>query len=241
MPKLFDALEKARKEAKGSKRTNGEATSPLSLLQPEIVKNMLTLFESIESLLPGRKSKIIQFVASREHEGTSTVVRDFAVVCAEKLDRRVLLLDADNVAPSHHAFFGIKPAHALDSVISNNEPLHNAFNPVGDSKLTICFAGLACNTGTDVFDAPRMESVWELLRQTFDYVLVDTPAVTVSPDYLSLTRRMDGTILVVEADRTRWPIVDGTRDKLVKAGGNILGTVFNKRHFYIPTPFYRRL
>ena len=41
---------------------------------------MLHLYHTIESLLPDRKKRVIQFIGSAEGEGTSTIAREFARV-----------------------------------------------------------------------------------------------------------------------------------------------------------------
>jgi len=52
---------------------------------------------------------------------------------------------------------------------------------------------------------------------------------------------VDGVVLVVEAEKTRWQVVESLKEKIENSGGNILGMVFNKRRFYIPENIYRRM
>ena len=62
-------------------------------------------------------------------------------------------------------------------------------------------------------------------------IILDTPPATLFPDGLALVRQTDGVVLVVEAERTRWPIASSVKEKIIKNGGNVLGIVFNKRRF----------
>ncbi len=48
-------------------------------------------------------------------------------------------------------------------------------------------------------------------------------------------------VLVVEAEKTKWRSVRNVRDQIERVGGNILGVVFNKRHYYIPQSIYKHL
>jgi Mrp family chromosome partitioning ATPase len=82
---------------------------------------------------------------------------------------------------------------------------------------------------------------WEALRDRFDMIILDTPPATIYPDGLAMVRQVDGVILVVEAEKTRWPVALRVKEKITKNGGNLLGIVFNKRRFYIPEWLYKRL
>jgi Mrp family chromosome partitioning ATPase len=46
---------------------------------------------------------------------------------------------------------------------------------------------------------------------------------------------------VLEAEKTRWPVAENTKQMIEKNGGKVLGVVLNKRQFYIPDFIYRRL
>ena len=61
------------------------------------------------------------------------------------------------------------------------------------------------------------------------------------PDGPALVSQVDGVILVVEAEKTRWQVALSAKEKIIKSGGTILGTVFNKRKYYIPEYIYKYL
>jgi len=72
-------------------------------------------------------------------------------------------------------------------------------------------------------------------------ILVDSPPATTSPEGFALMRKADGVVLVVEADKTRWPVVESVKERILQHGGNVLGLVLNKRRYHIPEFVYRRL
>jgi Mrp family chromosome partitioning ATPase len=87
--------------------------------------------------------------------------------------------------------------------------------------------------------------VWEAflgkLTERFDLVLIDSPPATLYPDGLSIVNKVDGVVLVVAAEDTRWPVAESVKDQITRSGGRLLGMVFNKRRFYIPEFIYKRL
>jgi Mrp family chromosome partitioning ATPase len=61
----------------------------------------------------------------------------------------------------------------------------------------------------------------------FDLVILDTPPLLPVADALSLGRWVDGAIMVIRYDMSRFPLVERARRRLVSAGIPILKTVVN--------------
>ena len=243
MSKIFEALEHSRREKRELKKQS-VVTLPerYSVKAPKlyIEDEMIDLYQSIDSLLSYSPKKVIQFIGSREGEGTSTIVRGFARVSAIKFSKSVLLLDADNHKPSQHLFFNVKPEHGLDEVIRDDIPLDDALYRVGETNLFISLLSVYSAT-SQIFSSPRIDYLWEKLRQRFDLILVDSLPATLSPDGMAISQRVDGTVLVLEAEKTRWPVAESVKDKITNNGGKILGIVLNKRQQYIPEFIYKKL
>ena len=63
--------------------------------------------------------------------------------------------------------------------------------------------------------------------QSTDVILVDTPPVLVSADAATLAASADGVIMVVRAGQTDRGAADVARQRVVAAGGRVLGVVLN--------------
>lgn len=68
----------------------------------------------------------------------------------------------------------------------------------------------------------------ERLRDNFDYVLVDTPPVTVGAETSDAASRVDGVVLVVDIAQSNRDALVATRDQLGRAGARMLGVVLNR-------------
>ncbi len=95
---------------------------------------------------------------------------------------------------------------------------------------------------------PLWDGSWEYrrdvldsLRESFDYVFVDCPALRAGNDLLSVAPFADGVILVVEAERTRREQVLHAERSIEFARGRLLGHVLNKRRYVVPEWIYRRI
>lgn len=249
MSKIYEALEQAQKERKGLEQIphveiGSEAIqaqeSEMYSFEMEMEDEMLHLYHSIESLLPDRKKRVIQFIGSGEGEGTSTIAREFARV-AMSLGQSVLLVDGDRHNPTQHFFCNVSPDYCLDDVVERGENPEKALYRVGGSSLFVSLVSRNTNGGPNVFDSSHFVDIWDIMRDRFDLILIDSPPATVSSDAFAMFRKADGVVIVVEADKTRWPVVQSVKEKVAQHGGHVLGMVLNKRKYYIPEFIYKRL
>lgn len=93
-------------------------------------------------------------------------------------------------------------------------------------------------SGRPAFD--ETSNLLQSLFAEFDLVVVDLPPLGVA-SVLEWAPLLDGVVLVVEAERVRWQTAAREIATLEQAGGQVLGTVINKRRDYIPQWLYHRL
>ena len=243
MSKIYEALQQAHQQ----KKTNGknlEVIIPRNLLnlkEVEIGEEMLSLYKVIDTLLPDKKNRVIQFIGSRAGEGTSTITREFARISADRIGHSVLLLDADRYQSTQSQFYSVEKQYSWIEVLQESGELDRAIHRVGESNLRV---SPSCNSHVftpELFNSPRFDGFWTNLKNNFDLVLIDSPPLTVSPDGLALASKVDGVILVVEAEKTKWRTAKYVREKIEMVGGKVLGVVFNKRRYYIPQSIYKYL
>ena len=72
------------------------------------------------------------------------------------------------------------------------------------------------------------------LKDSFDQVLIDCPALQDSADALILSPLVDGVVVVVEANRTKREQVNYSLQNLERSTANIIGLVLNKRTYPLP-------
>ncbi|MGD0232739.1 MAG: CpsD/CapB family tyrosine-protein kinase [Syntrophorhabdales bacterium] len=251
MSKIYEALEQAQKERKGLEQVPQVLKveqKPVRAEENEIYsvelameEEMLHLYHTVESLLPNQKKRVIQFIGSGEGEGTSTIAREFARIATMTLGQGVLLLDADRHNPTQHFFCNVSPEYCLDDIVQNGESPDRALYRVGASGLYVSLISRNSNSGQNAFDSSTFDEMWDVLKERFDLILIDSPPATASPGGSVMFKKADGVVIVVEADKTRWPVVQSVRERIEQHGGHVLGVVLNKRRYYIPEFIYKRL
>ena len=201
---------------------------------------MLLLHQRLDALLRDVRRRVIQFTAARRKEGTSTIVRAYARALANDVQRSVLIVDGNEIHPDQHQHFGIDAQVGWDDMIVRGEPMKRGVYITSHPNLSIVPFSRRSSSITRPFDLATVEQGFALLRSRFDVVLVDSGPVF-QPGAVGTSRMSDGIVLVVEAERTRWPIALRAREALERGGGRVLGIVLNKRRYHIPDAVYRWL
>jgi capsular exopolysaccharide synthesis family protein len=247
MGKIYNALVEASKTRKPERSdtfahaVQEERDTIHSPPLPSLERGMLLLYQRMEALLPNVDNKVIQFIGSKQGEGASTIAREFAKTAAFSIGKQVLLIDADRYHPSHHHFFGIQYNEGWQEIIRNKHPAEEAIHRFEDSNLFLCPSSNTTKFTPELFDIAVTDPFLHAIRQQFDLLVIDSTPITKSPDGLGIVPRTDGVILVVEAEKTKWTVVEDTKQQIRNVGGNLLGMVLNKRNYHIPNFIYRFL
>lgn len=243
MSKIYEALQNVHREKMGGRQFDRTATVPFAPSEPAglgFEDEMLSLYKVIETLLPHLESRIVQFIGAKEGEGSSTISREFAKAAADLIGRSVLLVDADRLSHSQDRFFDMHAGMGWVDALRSGRDIEDSFQRVGQSKLFVSRCGNSSVSTPEIFTS-SFDKMFEKFRADFDLVLIDSAPLAVSPDGLAIASKVDGVVLVVEAEKSRWQTVRTLRDSIYRVGGSILGVVLNKRRFYIPKSIYKRL
>ena len=165
---------------------------------------MVVLSRNIDALLETSPRKVIQFIGSQGGEGTSTVVRDFAMVCATRLGKTVLLLDADPQSPSQHLSFDLQPKFGWEEILRNKRTFRKALCRIGKTGLMFIRISPVRRPCPRLFFL-RDQGILGGGKERFELVLIDSAPASASPDGIALSRYVDGVVLVLSAERPASP------------------------------------
>jgi Mrp family chromosome partitioning ATPase len=202
---------------------------------------MTALYNSIQGMLPTSRGRIIEFIGPHSGTGASTLIREFAKVVAVKLKKSVLLLDADQHDPTQVRQFNLTQNEGWDAVLDRRERIDSVLHPIEGSRLTVSQLLVKESSQPLLFESSQFKGMMNRLRETFDLILVDTPPAAEYAEGLVLASKVDGVVLVLAAEETRWQVVEDVHRRLQMMGGNVLGTLLNKQKFHIPSIIYDRI
>jgi capsular exopolysaccharide synthesis family protein len=184
--------------------------------------------------------KTILFCSSHRGEGSSTVFLNFGQTLAAE-GYRVLMVDADLRHPSLHRLFRLEKENGLTDLCFGNSSLENVMKKTMWDNLWVVTGGNSSSNPSSVFESEYLDSSIEQMKTQADWVLFDSPPLNSCSDAIALAGKVDGVVLVVQAERTRREVALQYKDRLEKSGAHILGVVLNKRRFHIPDWVYKRL
>jgi capsular exopolysaccharide synthesis family protein len=159
-------------------------------------------------------------------EGKTTLSAHLAVCCA-KAGISTLVIDADLRRASLSRMFEEEQTAGLSDVLKGDLPPEEAVIALRDGGFHLLSAGSPGQHPGWLFREQRIGQVLARYRQMFDLVILDTPPVLPVADALSLGRWVDGAIMVIRYDVSRFPVVERGRRRLISAGIPILKTVVN--------------
>lgn len=216
--------------SKASKNTSRRKLFTVGSDAPfQFVEAYKSLRTNLEFLSSAGNCKTILITSSVPEEGKTNVAVNLAMTIAAS-GKRVVLVDCDLRKATISLYLRIPRSHAgLTNVITSKDEgaLAAALVRVKDSGITVLTAGTIPPNPTELLSAPMTEKIFASLQRAFDYVIVDTPPVSLVTDAAVLCRMADGVLLVVRPGVTTIQSAQLSKKNLEAVNAHILGVVMN--------------
>ncbi|WP_270565914.1 CpsD/CapB family tyrosine-protein kinase [Clostridium beijerinckii] len=169
--------------------------------------------------------KSIVVTSAEAAEGKSTVSGNLALSFAQN-EKKVIIVDCDLRKPSVHKNFKLSNLSGLSEVLIGKEDLDNVIQSRNEN-LDILTSGKIPPNPSEMLSSTAMTNLIQKLGEKYDMVILDSAPLQAVTDAQILSTKVDGTILVVRAQRTNRESVIDAKNSLTKVGANILGTVLH--------------
>jgi polysaccharide biosynthesis transport protein len=173
--------------------------------------------------------KVISVVSSTPGEGRSFVAANLAVAKAH-MGHRVLLVDADMRQPCQQKIWKLPNIIGLSNVLVNQAEFSSSAQEVL-VNLNIVTVGTLPPNPSALLDSQNMSLFIKEAASTYDYVIIDTPALNVFPDALMLSKLTDGILLVVRPGVVNLAAANTAKTLLEHSSQRVLGMVINEITF----------
>jgi protein-tyrosine kinase len=248
MGRTHQALQKAEKQYRETlpkeSREPGKATvleTPQQAFDQVDKERYQTLKVNLLNRYPDTPIKAILFTAASHGDGASTIALNFATTLAKDRKLNVLLIDVNLRTPGLHEVFHIDKQRGLSNFLSNNGRTPGSIHKIGPGGFYVLTSGSRHSVPVSLFESPRFDQFLKIMRQKFDYVILDAPPFLQFPDSQVICSKVDGVILVLKYGITRRQTAVRIKNEIESSGGKLLGVVMNKRKYYIPRWIYRML
>jgi receptor protein-tyrosine kinase len=148
---------------------------------------------------------LIMVTSSTPGEGKTFVAVNLAMSLAMEVDCRVLLVDADVIAPSVPRVLGIEPAKGLmDLLIDPAATFADVHLGTNVERLTLLLAGTAQASSSELLASDAMTTLLNEISGRYPdrLVVFDSPPLLATTESRVLATHVGQVVLVVEAERT---------------------------------------
>lgn len=186
----------------------------------------------------GTSVRAVGLSSHKEAEGKSAIAFQLAASLAQA-GKRVLLLDADIRMSCLERRLHIKGevkglSHYLSGLANANELLVET----DVEGLYIMFAGKRVPNAAELLGSEGFARLIPALKDSFDYVIVDTAPLGEVIDCAVVAPHLDGVLLVVDSSNNSCKSERAVQRQLEKSGGKVLGVVLNKVEYKQKKGYY---
>lgn len=186
----------------------------------EAYKNLRTNLVYTENL------QVIMITSTVADEGKTVSAFNLAESFAEA-GKKVLLIDCDLRGSFLNKFLIVKGKVAGISEILTNQAI-DVINKTNIKNLDIILSGKIPPNPSELLSSNLFKLLIKSLKEKYDYIIIDTPPVTVATDAVVVGRIVDGVVLVVRNDFVKRNSVQRAKMELERNGARIIGVVLNR-------------
>ena len=147
------------------------------------------------------KIKTLMVTSSIAGEGKSYVSANLAQTIAFS-GKKVALVDMDLRQASLTTMFKLDDHLGVSSFLSGKATFNNIIHKSDSDELFVVPCGEKTTASSELLAGRKLEELFDLLFTSFDYIVVDTPPISMVSDAAIISDFSDKTILVVRHDYT---------------------------------------
>lgn len=209
--------------------------------------NILTIASPSETNLTSTvldpSLRILLLTSANTGTGTSTSAMALAAQLAQMSSGRVLLVDASHSPHNLSQQLGLQKERGFSDLLFNilTPPLlQDCVVQISSLPFDVLPIG-RMGRNAEHFNPEQLRHLFRHLAAQYRFVVIDADAVYTASDTLVMSAQVDGVVLVVRGEDTRWEVAQAARQRLVQAGAKVVGSVFNRRKYYMPKWLYNNL
>lgn len=195
----------------------------------EFVERHKKIAAMVSAQAKKQDAKIILVTSVHEHEGKSTVAANLGLSLAQQ-SHQVLLIDGDLRRPTLHRLFldeGEKVDMSMARLLMGKTTLMKAMRYDEKRGVYLLLTDKNYANSTDIVSSENMARLLEVARKAFDYVIIDSPPMSLMADAEVLADRSDMSILVVKYDLVPAPDLNDAIDALRDCKAQFAGCILN--------------
>ena len=178
-------------------------------------------------------TKLINVTSTVPSEGKSEVISNLALSFA-MLDKKVLVVDCDLRKPKVHKNFGLTRKRGVSDLVlakgthKYTEAVQKYTDPTKKASIDILTAGSKISNPSELINNKGFADLLNELKENYDLVLIDCPPISSLTDGVLVSKLCDGTVYVIESERTDYQVIESCIEELKNNKAFILGAILTK-------------
>ncbi len=176
-----------------------------------------------------KSNRVVGFTSSLPNEGKSTIAFSLAQLMSQ-VGARTILVDCDLRNPSLTREFAPRAKVGLIDVMAGKVSLEEAIWKDASTNLSFLpvVSKFRVAHSSEILGSAPLRKLFEQLRESYDYVVVDLPPLAPIVDVRAATHLVDSFVFVIEWGRTKIDVVQHALGHARGVYDNLLGVVLNK-------------
>ncbi len=187
-----------------------------------IVEGYKSARTSLVFSLVAEDNKCVAVTSWSKGEGKSTATVNLAISFA-KMGKRVLLIDTDLRRPNVHNLLKLKNTPGLSEVIGQFAEFEDVVHTEVVPSLDVLTSGAVPPNPSELIASTAFGSFMNMVKNQYDYIILDTPPVGVVTDALLLKEHIAGYVMIVREKITTHGDIEKAVQAIELAGTKILG------------------
>jgi polysaccharide biosynthesis transport protein len=208
------------------------------------------IYANIQLLKTQKQYEVLMVTSALAGEGKSTLSLGLALSAARQ-DKRVLLIDADLRQPVLHKMFSLNNNQGLSTLLTTDSSsreiksvpqwvymrwedelndtdytrTETSIIPPSDISIDILTSGPNIGDPVKLLQSNRLEELFNIFREKYDLIIVDTPPVVGLVDTLKLGAACDGVLMVARIQQVTHSDLKTATNALSQL--NLIGLIMN--------------
>ena len=190
----------------------------------------------------GENMKRILFTSCQPSEGKTFLAMQIAMNLG-RMGKFAVIVDTDLRRSSFVSQFDLRteePSTGLAHYLVGRCEMDEALYQTNQPGVCIIPAGRDVVNPISLLNSSRLNALMDWLETYFDVIIVDSPPIGLVIDAAVVAKTCDGSVLVVEYNKTRRRELQEAKQQMLQSGTPVLGCVINKvsfdtlsaRHYY---------
>jgi polysaccharide biosynthesis transport protein len=223
----------------GSFSTNGSTTANEIVVSNTIKKSadsieyskfaagLQSIQKALRLITSNSLTRAILITSPFKGDGKSLVITNVGISLAQN-SSRTLIIDGNLRQGIIHEIFDIgQDKSGLVNYLREEKNIEEIISTTSLPLLDVIPIGEKVNNPLELLNNGRFETLIESALTKYDYILIDSTGVLEHSDATILSKKVNGTIMVVRAKSTTKEMINNAHISLKRAGARILGVVIN--------------